>query len=417
MLKLNMIEQTPVFLQIYILPGQEEELRKVLESFGNPYQTNKLFPIEELGTVHFARWIIAPKTDQFKASLIYSANIDGDVDTHLKGLATFGEGINTLLKYCEGYDSTQDTETYRLNYLRKHSFKTPAFYVGAPARTVQQIKGEAEFHEEVRTFIHANEHTWSSEKEAISAIRSHFSANPKWQAAQKSYTLPKAKGLKMIGLLLLLAVLLPLIIVALILIFFFQELPSKSFGKTINDVDPDKLRRMKAKEDIIYQNQLSQVFETKGGLRKIFLHFILWATNFAAKNWFVKGQLMGTPTIHFARWVFIDGGKRYVFFSNFDCSYDGYLGDFVDNNGWGLNAIYGAAKGYPKTYFVFGRGSYRILEFLGWGRTTQVDTPMWYSAYPWMGLQQIVNRSLVRDALLSDRQLTEEEITHTLRNI
>jgi hypothetical protein len=177
------------------------------------------------------------------------------------------------------------------------------------------------------------------------------------------------------------------------------------------------MAKLQMHEDILYQNQLSQVFETKGGLRKIMLRFLLWVTNFGAKNWFVKGQLFGTPTIHFARWVFIDGGKRFVFFSNFDGTYDGYLGDFVDNNGWGLNAIYGAAKGYPRTYFMFAGGSYKILEFMGWGRETQVNTPVWYSAYPWSSLPQIINKSELRVGLFSDKYLEDEEIENLLKRI
>ena len=143
----------------------------------------------------------------------------------------------------------------------------------------------------------------------------------------------------------------------------------------------------------------------------------MWATSYAARSWFVEGQLMGTPTIHFARWVLIDGGNRFVFFSNFDGSFDEYLGDFVDNNGWGLNAIYGAAKGYPRTFFMFGGGSYKIQEFMGWGRLTQVPTPIWYSAYPWYGLQQIVDKSKLRTELFNSGELNDQEIKTMLSRI
>lgn len=98
-------------------------------------------------------------------------------------------------------------------------------------------------------------------------------------------------------------------------------------------------------------------------------------------------------------------------------TYDGYLGDFVDNNGWGLNAIYGAAKGYPKTYFVFGGGSYKFLEFMGWGRETQVTTPIWYSAYPWSSLPQIIIKSELRVALFSKDDRDDEDIDTLLHRI
>ena len=57
-------------------------------------------------------------------------------------------------------------------------------------------------------------------------------------------------------------------------------------------------------------------------------------------NFFVKGKLMGIPTIHFARWVLIDNNKHMLFFSNFDGSWQQYLGDFIDKSGWGLTGIF-----------------------------------------------------------------------------
>lgn len=412
-----MVKQSAVFLQVYISPNKTDALQALLNSGGNPNTSSHFFPFERMETVHFARWIIAPATEKFKPSLIYSGNVDGSADQHLVALSEhFPNELDLIFSHCENYPE-QPTGEQRLSFLRKHSKKTPAFYVGAPERSVHQIKTEAKFHEALQQYIRVHRKEWRNQREAHAAIQSFIREDSDWAEILKSFSLPKKNGGKMILLLLVLLLLSPLVILAAILIFFFYELRLKPLGKTIDQIDLKKLERLKNQEDIIYQNQISQVFETKGGLRKVFLRFILWATNFAAKNWFVEGSLMGTPTIHFARWVFIDEGKRFVFFSNFDGSYDGYLGDFVDNNGWGLNAIYGAAMGYPRTYFVFGGGSYKLLQFLGWGRYTQVETPIWYSAYPWFGLQQIMSRSLLRDELLNNVNPTEAQLQQTLSRI
>lgn len=409
--------QTAVFLQIRIQETYVDLLENTLNAAGNPLNSDSILPFEKLSTVHFARWIIAPATQKFHASLIYSGNVDGSEKQHLADLVDhMSEGLDEILQYCVGYPKKEDrSRTSRLNYLIKHLGKTPTFYVGAPNRSVAQIKMEAEIHEEIQEFVQKNDSQWNSRKEAYSAVQSFVKEHPKWK--NEDFGMPKKNGVKMILLLLLLAILLPFVIFGVIGIFLFYELRLKPFGKTISEIDQDHVRSMKDQEDFIYQNALSQVFETKPGLRKIMLKFILWVTNYAAKYWFVEGSLMGTPTIHFARWVFIDDGKRFVFFSNFDGSYDGYLGDFVNNNGWGLNAIYGAAYGYPRTFFMFGGGSYNVLEFLGWGRQTQVSTPVWYSAYPWYGLQQIVKRSLLRDELMNNSNPSDEEMKKTLGRI
>lgn len=413
-----MTHQSAVFLQVYLLPDKVDELQNLLDTGGNPATSGNFFDFSKLKSVHFARWLIAPATSKFKASLIYSGNVDGSVDDHLKDLSThFAKDLDALFSCCEGYPAPENRSTAsQLAFLKSHSKKTPAFYVGAPNRTVEQIHQEAALHEAVKEFVKTNKGKWTTAIAAREAIQ-HFLTAPEFDWARKAPGKPQKKGFKMVLFLLLLLMLSPFLLLGVLGIFLFYEWREKPYGKSIDQVSMEHLKELKEQEDRIYQNQLSQVFETKGGLRKLMLKFLLWATNFAAKNWFVEGNLMGTPTIHFARWVFIDGGKRFVFFSNFDGSYNGYLGDFVDNNGWGLNAIYGAAVGYPKSTFMFGGGSYKILEFMGWGRQTQVPTGIWYSAYPWYGLQQIVSKSELRLELFDEIPKNNEQIRQMLKRI
>ncbi len=414
-----MTRQNAVSLQIPIISSQVEVVAKLLNTGGNPSKEGSFFSFEKIPTVHFARWIIAPKTDEYDASLIYAANIDGDEQQHLKDLIeTLSYGLDQIFTHCVGYPGEGGrNDATRLSYLKSHVIKTPGFYVGAPNRTVQQIHQEAKLHDAVRNFTRDNGKNWSTGKEAYASIKKFLANDSQWDWAREKYHLPKKQYLKTILLVLIFLIILPLLLVFIVLIHFFYELRSKPFGKTQNQIPLEHLAKLKSQEDIVYQNQLSQVFETKGGLRKLGLKFFLWATSYAARTWFVEGQLMGTPTIHFARWVLIDEGKRFVFFSNFDGSFDEYLGDFVDNNGWGLNAIYGAAKGYPRTFFMFGGGSYKVLEFMGWGRLTQVPSPIWYSAYPWYGLQQIVDKSKLRAELFNSGELNDAEIKTMLSRI
>ena len=414
-----MIKQNAVSLQIPLKPDKVEAVTQLLNTGGNPALEQTFFSFQKIPTVHFARWIVVPAAKNLKASLVYAANIDGDREQHLKDLVEhLGDDLNQIFKYCEGYpDGGDNNGENQLGYLKKHVIPTQGFYTGAPNRSVQQIQKEAELYDAVKGFVKKNGKGWKSSKEAYTAIKGFLGNDSKWDWARKHYHLPKVNIPALVFLVLLLLVLLPVLIIFIILIHFFYELRAKPFGKTQSEIPLEHLATLKSQEDIIYQNQLSQVFELKGGLRKLGLKFFLWATSFGARHIFISGQLMGTPTIHFARWVIIDGGKRFVFFSNFDGSFDEYLGDFVDNNGWGLNTIYGAAKGYPRTFFMVGRGSYRIAEFMGWGRLTQVPSQIWYSAYPWYGLQQIVDRSKLRTELFNSGELSETQIKQMLRRI
>jgi hypothetical protein len=421
-----MARQNALSLQVPIIPEQLEALTTILNSNGNPAKEGSggVFPYELMPEIHFARWVIVPATtteqgDKLSASLIYASNFDGTAIQHLERMVEIvPDGIDQIFCHCVGYpvESERNIQT-RLAYLKKYKIPTQGFYVGAANRSVGQIKQEAELHTAVRAFAKSKQGQWKTHREAYKAIQEFLANDPKWDWAREKYKLPGVNWISAIGLVLLVLILLPFILILIVLIHFFYEKNSKPYGLNVNQVSETKIASMKAQEDIIYQNQLSQVCETKPGLRKLNLRFFLFATSWAARAIFVKGQLMGTPTIHFARWVMIDGGKRFVFFSNFDGSYDMYLGDFVDNNGWGLNAIYGASVGYPKTKWVFGGGSYNIGEFMGWGRYLQVHSQSWYSAYPWLGQQQIVDRSKLRSELFNQGSLSEKEIKEMMKRI
>lgn len=419
-----MPKQHALSLQIPIIPDQLEALEKVLDGVGNPSAGDGIFPFSKLPEVHFARWIIAPAATlttgrKVGASLVYAGNVDGSADQHVQRIVdTIPEGLDAILCHCVGYpEEGNRNAASRIAYIRKHTIKTPGFYVGAPERSVQQIYHEAELQVELRKFIESKKGQWKTHKEAYRAIKDFVKDDPKWDWARQPFKVPKTNIPMAILVVLMVLVLSPFLIIMLLCLHFFYEMRLKPFGLDINQVPDDHFMKMKSQEDVIYQNQLSQVFETKKGLPRFALKFFLLVTNLLAKYVYVGGQLMGTPTIHFARWVMIDGGDRYVFFSNFDGSWDMYLGDFVDNGAWGLNAVYSASVGYPTTLFVFGKGAYNIDQFMGWGRYTQVKSQIWYCAYPWYGLPQIIDRSRLRTALFNKGELNEKEMHEMLRRI
>lgn len=414
-----MTKQNAVFFQIYVLPDQVAAVTDVLNSGGNPNPDDSFFAFSKMEDVHFARWLVVPANEKYGASLIYAANVDGTADDHINDLVDkLPEGLDKILSHCKDYPAEGNrTKATRLAYLMKHKQKTPGYYVGAPNRSVSQIKNERKMQTALQQFVKENGKNWKTSKEAYAAIKKHVAEDPDFDWAREKYHLPRKRFVKMFFFVILMLVILPFLAIYVIIIHFFYESKAKPFGKNVNQIPPDHMAPLKVQEDKIYQNQLSQVFETKGGLRKLGLKFFLWFASFTSANWFVGGQLLGTPTIHFARWVYIDNGSRFVFFSNFDGSFDEYLGDFVDNSGWGLNAIYGASIGYPRTYYVFGKGAYEISEFMGWGRLTQVPTQIWYSAYPWTGLQQIGSNSELRVKLFNSGELNDKEIKEMLRRI
>lgn len=420
-----MKRQSPVTVLAKITPGREEALAAWLSDYaGNPAGKASRFPYGDLPDVHFARWFIVPAAevdgDLLPASVVYAANVDGTVAQHFEELEkNASAALDEIFSHCEKYPSAgQRTRDNRLQYLREHFVSTPAFYVGAPGRTVDQVHREAELQRAVSQFLNERPNeTGASAFAALHAVRQRLLGDERWKDMAKPFHLPRPRWILLILFALLLLILIPFLVILAVLIHFFDERRLAPLGLDYNQVDADHIRKMKRQEDYIYQNQLTQVFVTKPGLRRLSLRFFLWSTNQLARLLYVKGSLLGTPTIHFARWFLIDGGKRFIFLSNFDGSYDEYLGDFVDNSGWGLNAIYGSSMGYPRTLLIFGKGAYLIGQFLGWGRYMQIPTQSWYSAYPNYGLPQIVNRSALRVGLFSRRALSEKKIRALMRRI
>lgn len=79
-------------------------------------------------------------------------------------------------------------------------------------------------------------------------------------------------------------------------------------------------------------------------------------------------------TIHYARWVIIDGGERLLFTSNFDGDLEDYLEDFAERDEAPLNAIFGACIGWP--------GARPVAGFIRYVRDHQVPATYYYAAYP-----------------------------------
>jgi len=137
-------------------------------------------------------------------------------------------------------------------------------------------------------------------------------------------------------------------------------------------------------EDVITQNQMNILSDIDPSKLKR-LEAVLAIVNLAAKYITADGMLAGISTIHFARWVIIDDGRRLLFESNYDGSWENYIGDFVDKAFNGLDAIWENCIGYPPA------GARDIQAFRRVIRCHQVQSNVFYSAYPGETVLNILN--------------------------
>jgi hypothetical protein len=160
-----------------------------------------------------------------------------------------------------------------------------------------------------------------------------------------------------------------------------------------------------------YQNHLASLTYVKPGwLRWIFLRLSLFVIALLARFWFNRGDLGGIPTILAARWVLIDNGRRLLFFTNYGGGWDSYLNEFIDMGAVnGLNAIWtntflkttnpNRRYAFPATKYYLWRGAEAERPFKAYVRQSQIETIVWYSAYPTLTITNINTNTELRQAL------------------
>lgn len=403
-----MVQQNALTVIVPIKHQQKQFLLQMLKSV-NEEITNERHYISLLNSIHFARWIYLEESTAdgrlLPARLAFSSNFDGSKEIHLSELCShLSHYLDALYHYCANYpEGNLRTVESRTAYLKKYEVVESAFYVGAPGRTVQQILQECDLRNHLRQYLNSFKVSNHSAKDIHLLLKKEVLSQQKFDWVQQPVHLPRINFLPLIIFLLVVLILLPVIIIWIILLHFFHENKDVPLGLTRSQLDDKKIQDLEEFEDLEFQNQFTQVLTMKPGfMRRVTIQFFMKFTQVLAKNFFIKGKLMGIPTIHFARWVMIDNGRRMLFLSNFDGSWQQYLGDFIDKSGWGLSAIWSNSVGFPKTKFLFTGGAYDEEHFLAWSRYYEIKTQVWYSAYPHLSIKNIITNSLIRAELLKD---------------
>ena len=408
-----MIKQHPLIILSPVKKDKQEILDKKLSAIRENLQQGTETAFKKVSTLHYGRWVILSR-ESFRdepavpvgTRLIFSTNFDGDIDNHLTELVTQLEKyMDDIYECCEHYPEPglRTTES-RKNYLKKYSLKTSAFFNGAPGRSLKQIHQEESLRNYICNYINAKK--WDEKASAVaihSEIKKEIDSQPEFEWAKQKAEVQGIKWFNLISYGLLLIVASPLIIIGALYLFLFHELWNKKQTLTLSQLDDNKVNELKKVEDLFPQNQFTQVAVLKPGFIRN-LNFRIWMmrTRVLANNVFVHGKLLNIPTIHFARWVLFDNNKHVLFFSNFDGNWQQYLGDFIDQSGWGLTGIFSNTVNFPKTKFMITGGAYDEEHFLAWSRSTQVPTQVWYCPYPHLSIKNINNNTKIRNELLMD---------------
>lgn len=454
-------EQSSLLVMAPVKAGHYQALEQLLAKVANPddgydFEVNCIIPFARIRTLHFARILLhqaSPTPDNplptyppppakgtaqahgpaIPPKMLFATDFDGPLDAHVDELlAVAADGLDQVFSHCEGWPGVQDRAAVH-GYFLRHRVASNTFYTGTMNRSVDQIHREEELHRRIETFLdeQAEKPGFPTQPLAVrERIREFVFSQPELAWARQepgpfpsllfnpSYLKQVAIGIVVLLLALLTVALYfatdswrqaltitgGVVVAAGVLLgaaYLFLRRLEKTDPVIILNKDISDLVSV---EDRIVQNQMSSVIYIKEPLwfRGLVLRAVLAFINFSAKYLSNQGTLAGIPSIHFARWVIVDNGRRLVFFSNFDGSWENYLGDFIDKSASGLTGVWSNCVGFPRTKNLVQDGAADEQKFKAYSRDSQIPTQVWYSAYRWLSVDNINNNTRIRLGLYGD---------------
>lgn len=429
-----------------ILPGREGNLRDLLSTMtkfpGHADPDNALVPFGAFETVHFARFVILDNStlsdlEPFGATfpdapvyLAFLGDCDGRSDDALRLFAAKADaGLRRIFAHCDGFDSGADLFSWMLS----RSVKSATFYVHWIGRTVQQIREEAELH---KALIHY--HSALSPDDSPQHIHRLLAVAVKengpaltppaptplwwWAHCVRLFGSAGLAAVVFLSPLLLLpfwvAVLIYAALALALAAFVFQLRQAETIEPEVLTPPTDEhLTALGKLQDYDVTNQYSAFGVLKPGkVWRILVRVIFPVLKVATPLLYPRGRLARIRTIHFARWVSVDDGRRMFFASNYDGGSEAYMDDFVNKVAFGLNLTFSNGCGFPRTKFLLSGGAKKEQQFKDTQRRHALPTEVWYKAYPGLTLFDINRNARLRDGL-ERTAMTDAEIRQWLAEI
>jgi hypothetical protein len=386
---------------------------------------------------HFTRWLILrdPHPEPHPDLLIWESNHDGDTLDYLDAVVrTVPIGCDLLFGCCTGYPAAGAVAAPEavVDWLRARTRRSHAFYRAYARLTARSIQNDVE----LRTAIGEIVDTQRPALVTLAPSEIHRRVCETVRVTRPDLdTTDDGDGViatwgKRIALALLLSTITVVFFVPLLAIVLLVRRAELADAKEVARPDrPVQDHGHHAIEDRVMQNQLTHVVDVKpGALRIATLWIVLTVIDSLARVFYVNGSLHHMTTIHFARWVILFDDRpdvavrrhRLVFFSNYDGSWDAYLGEFIDRGSPGLTAIWSNTEGFPVTRWLAFEGSRDEEAFKQWARRRQrpvgdTEAQAWWSGIPSLTVANVRDNAWVRRRVC--RRLDDEEASAWLRRV
>jgi hypothetical protein len=428
-----MTPQSSFLYAAAVIPENVETLRELLNSMneapGVVNLSNPFLPFAEFETLHFARLLIVSDLASADRAvfrlpiqglpdyLVLMGEVDGsETDFRTKLVQRVDSGLRVLFSHCKDFRDNENLDSFLVHC----RVKPAAEYVNWIGRTLLQEREEEALRRALSAFV--QQHQGSLCAMPPQQLRTTMRQFANDQIAAGALTLtprePTPLGWRIRNFLHLLYVPLALLVLSplLLLILPVYLLLLRGWETKDRDVDPPldpaHAVQLETMENTDTANQFSVFGSLKPGAVRLWsMRFFLWITNYAARHIFNRGRLARVSTIHFARWVPFDGGKRMLFSSVYDGSLESYMDDFINKVGYGLNITFSNGIGYPRTHWLVADGCRDEQAFKRVLRRHQLATEVWYNALPGVTATNKQRNSMIRAGLdahsMSDEQIRE----------
>jgi hypothetical protein len=405
------MKQTILTFVTKVNPDRVSDLKKLLDSIASDVEHNPLIPFADLKQLHFAS-LVLNDDPSYGADLVFENNFDGSLDPHLEDLYAHGSaGLHSIYSCCRDYPAASVADKAQiLSYLRAHVVRPNAYHIGNVGRSVVRTHREDALRDGLEDFLdgvvaQGNIGPPGSIRQRVQTFTGSqpqfaWARNVQPRQTTIEHLMPR---LNLVIAALVALVLSPLLIpLAIVWVIMLRWTEKHEAPPADLEVDAH-VRDLVVREDRthIVQNHMCHITIVKpGAFRRVTLRGVLWLVNLIART-SDKGELSGIPSIHFAHWSILDEGRRLLFVSNFDGSWENYLDDFIDKASSGLTGIWSNTVDFPKTRFLILDGSRDGSHFKAAARAKQAYTNVWYSAYKQLTVQTIDNNSSIREDLFT----------------
>lgn len=417
--------------------NRTDELRSLLATMnrapGMANPDNEIIPFGRLPDLHFARIVVLedqtlddittayglPRRN-YPLYLAFLADFDGDVDSFRKQLVSVaGKGLEQMFSFCTDFKSGSDIA----HWMKVREHRPSTMYNNWVGRTMQQIREENVLRQAVQTLVlNSSSQFQKSSPEEIRRAAKDFVQREVSSRRLQLTPLRKAP------LTWRLKNLLHLIFVPLVLLFFTPlillylpifAIQLRRREKRDMEIAPrptaDYVNRLARLEDHDVTNQFTAMGSLKPGLfRRWTLVTLLWLVEYSTRHIYTRGHLARVPSIHFARWVFIDNRKRLVFCSNYDGSLESYMDDFINKVAFGLNVVFSNGIGYPTTNWLFFQGAKDEQKFKYFIRRHELPTEVWYNGHSGLTNFDLLRNARIRSGL-EQQSMTNAEAMQWLQ--